>query len=33
MTVVDADRSPAGWADAAQLTSLCGRQREQTALK
>src|SRR5271155_1051377 len=29
----DTDRSPVGWADAAELTPLCGRQREQTALK
>ena len=29
----DTDRSPVGWADAADLTSLCGRQREETALK
>jgi DNA-binding CsgD family transcriptional regulator len=29
----DTDRSPVGWADAAELTSLCGCQREDTALK
>ena len=29
----DTDRSPVGWADAAELTSLCGLEREQTALK
>src|SRR5277367_3216999 len=28
----DTDRSPVTWADAAQPTSPCGRQREQTAL-
>jgi len=33
MTVVDADRSPVSGADAAQLTSRCGRRREQTTLK
>lgn len=29
----DTDRSPVGWADAAGLTSLCGRWREPTAMK
>jgi DNA-binding CsgD family transcriptional regulator len=33
MTMADADRSAASWAEAAELTSLCGRHREQTALK